>query len=155
MKITYIALALMLTSLSAHADPVLLGQWKSNRELTMNFANEYAKLEARQVRFLGQIIGEMTVKFSSRNVVSEMPELRIKTESNESDGVKFVGFKEVSSYKIIGTTRSQVAVSYLLPVTHERVITIYNFEDENTMWIYASSTLFPKENYREYFVRVQ
>lgn len=153
MRNTLIALLVALASSSAQADPALVGKWKSNRELTMNFAREKARMEDKTILFLDQIMGKMTLVFSATRVSSEMPDWQSET----AEGVKsqLVGFRESHRYKQIGSTADQVALSSVEPVTGRRRITVYNFENQDTMWVYVGGEPFSEMNIREYFVRVK
>jgi hypothetical protein len=145
--------ALVLASASAHADPTLVGRWRSDQALTMAFAKERAKLEDKTVVFLDHIMGKMTLTFTPAKVAVEMPDV----ETQNAEGVKsqLKGFRESHSYKVIGKTSNQVAVLSTEPVTGRRHITVYTFEDRDTMWVYVGGTTFPHLNIREYFVRVK
>lgn len=153
MKSILAALVFLLAAATSYADPVLLGKWRSDKTLTMGFAIERAKLEDKTVRFLDQMMGRMTLTFSRSRVTSVMPDW----ESETVEGVKssLVGFSETHAYKVVATTPTQVAVVSMEPVTDRRTITVYNFEDKDTMWVYLGGPTFPQMNIREYFVRDQ
>ena len=153
MRLTLATIALASTCSSAYADPVLLGKWRSDRQLTMQFARDRAKLEDKTLLFLEQLMGKMTVTFSPNRIVSEMPDWQSKNANGEKSGL--AGFKEVHRYKLLATTPTQVAVSSVEPVTGRRTITVYNFENKNTMWVYLGASAFSEMNIREYFVRIE
>ena len=54
----------------------LLGKWKSNKELTMKFADENAKLPQEQRLFLENIVGQMTVSYTKNSTVTSFPKAR-------------------------------------------------------------------------------
>ena len=153
MRTIFILVAAISVCFGAHADPALLGKWRSDRELTMSFAEERAKLEDKTMLFLKQMVGLQTITFTATQVRSEMP----NWESTTADGLtsKLIGFDETHPYKRIGTTANQVAVASQEPVTGRTRITVYNFEDEDTMWVYLGGAPFPQMNIREYFVRAK
>ncbi len=153
MRTIVATLVLLWSALPALADPVILGKWQSDRELTMLFAKERARLEDKTYLFLEQMMGRMTLTFTAIRLKSEMPDWQSETV----DGVKsqLVGFRESHAYKVIGSSRDQVAVVSTEPVTGRKHITVYNFEDEDTMWVYLGGAPFPQMNIREYFVRVK
>jgi|JI6StandDraft_1071083.scaffolds.fasta_scaffold778506_1 hypothetical protein len=153
MKHLLIALCLSLLSAVTQAEPVLLGEWKSDKQKTMAFAKAQAKLEEKTYFFLEQIMGQMTVTFSRGRIKSEMPSRPIETLEGAKSN--FTGFTETHDYKVLAKTQSQVAISSQEPVTGRKVITVFNFEDENTMWVYIGGASFPQLNIREYFVRVK
>ena len=153
MRTTLFALAVVLTSISARADPSLVGKWRSERELTIAFARDRAKLEDKTLLFIEQMMGRMTLTFTPRRIASEMPDWQ--SEDAAGNKSNLVGFKETHSYKLLGSTRTQVAIASVEPVTGRHAITIYNFDNENTMWVYLGGAPFPEMNIREYFVRVK
>jgi hypothetical protein len=138
---------------SAHAEPILIGKWKSDRELTMRFAKERAKMEDKSMLFLDQMMGRLTLVFTPTEVSAEMPDW----QSQPVGGVKsqHVGFRESHRYNVLGGTEDQVAVDSPELVTGRQRITVYNFEGPDTMWIYLGGASFPKLNMREYFVRIK
>jgi len=119
----------------------------------MSFAKERARLEDKTVRFLDQMMGKMTLTFSQTKVESEMPDWQ--SETTEGVRSNLVGFRESHRYKVLGASRNQVAVVSTEPVTGRRQITVYNFDDEDTMWVYLGGAALPQLNIREYFVRVK
>lgn len=153
MKTIVTAALLMCAAISAMADPVVLGRWQSDRERTMKFARDHAKLEDKTLLFLAQILGRMTLTFTSKTLKSEMPD----TQSETAEGVKsqLVGFRELHAYRVIGSSRDQVAVLSVEPVTGRKRVTVYNFEDQDIMWVYLGGAPFPQMNIREYFVRIK
>jgi hypothetical protein len=153
MKRLAAVLLLALAWISAHAEPVLLGKWKSNHELTMRFARERAKMEDKTLLFFGQMMGRMTLDFTSSLVSSDMPDWQSETVSGVKSNLS--GFHESHRYEVLGSTADQVAVDSVEPVSGRRKITVYNFEDDDTMWIYLGGGTFPQMNVREYFVRIQ
>ncbi len=153
MKNVLVAVVLTLIATASQADPVLLGKWKSDKELTMAFATARAKLEDKTILFLEQMMGRMTITFTQSRITSVMPDW----ESETAEGVRsnLAGFNESHTYKIIATTPTEVAISSVEPVTRRKDITVFHFEDKNTMWVYLGGATFPQMNIREYFVRVQ
>ncbi len=119
----------------------------------MKFARDHAKLEDKTLLFLAQILGRMTLTFTSKTLKSEMPD----TQSETAEGVKsqLVGFRELHAYRVIGSSRDQVAVLSVEPVTGRKRVTVYNFEDQDIMWVYLGGAPFPQMNIREYFVRIK
>jgi hypothetical protein len=138
---------------SAHAEPSLTGKWKSDSAKTMQFNNERARLEDRSVKFLSQLMGRMTVTFTQKTITYEMKDWEFETENGEKR--PFKGFKEVRPYRLIGRTSKSIAIQSRAPVIGEEEITVFNFVDKNTMWIYSgrNADAVPLEHLREYFVR--
>ena len=143
--------ALLLAALSAHAAPPLVGTWHSDRDRTIAFARAHAKIEEKTVAFLEQAMGRLTLVITATHISSDMPDY----ESTTVEGVttRMVGFREIHPYRKLGASETQVSVLSAEPVTGRSIITVYNFDDENTMWIYVGGPSFPDLNIREYFVR--
>ena len=119
----------------------------------MRFAREHASLENKTLLFLEQMMGRLTLTFAAAQLTSQLP----NWESETSEGVKsqLVGFKETHPYRVVATTRTQVAVVTPEPVTGRQAITVYNFDNADTMWIYLGGASFPEMTVREYFVRIK
>jgi hypothetical protein len=144
---------LLVACATARAEPVLVGHWKSDSGLTMQFNRERAKLEDRSVKFLTQLMGRMTVTFTKTTIAYEMKDWEFETEASEKR--PFKGFKEVQPYRQIGKTPKSIAILSREAVTGEEEITVFNFIGPNTMWVYSGRTgeSVPTEHLREYFVR--
>lgn len=151
---TFLTFYILLTSLSAQAQiPRIIGKWQSDRDLTMAFAKDHRKLSERTNLFLDQLMGRLTLTFTKSTVSSSMPD----SNSTTFEGVKsqLRGFTEKNRYKALAATKTQVAILSLEPVTGIKTISVYNFEDANTMWVYLGGESFPNLNIREYFRRIQ
>ncbi|KQV93397.1 hypothetical protein [Rhizobacter sp. Root1221] len=149
-----IATLLMLAvSCVSHAEPVLLGTWKSDKQRTLAFAQARTKLEHKTFLFLEQIMGQMTLTISKDTITSRMPDVPIES----ADGVKsnFVGSVESHPYKRLGGTQTEIAVLTKEPFTGRDSIVVHHFVDSDTMWIYVAGTAMPNLHIREYFVRVK
>ena len=143
------------TIFSVGAQPNIIGRWKSDAERTMNFNSAHAKLSEKKHHFLSQILGHLTVTFTENEVHLEMPSLEV-TAANGKRNI-FVGFKETNPYQVLGYSSKSIAILSPQPVTGgPKVITVYNFENSNIMWIYLAGADkdFPDEHLREYFVRI-
>jgi hypothetical protein len=143
----------LIVATCARAEPTLAGQWISDNSRTMQFNTERAKLEERSVKFLSQLMGRMTVTFTSKTITYEMKDWVFEAQNGEKH--PFKGFKEVQPYRLIGRTPRSIAIQSRAPVTGEETITVFNFVDQNTMWVYSGRTAeaLPTEHLREYFVR--
>ena len=150
-------IAAFLTSaacIAASASPSLIGTWTSSRELSMAFARDHARLEPRTEKFLNQMMGRLTVRFDADRIAYDLPDWDVEVEGV---GHRMVGFREAHPYKILFVNDTSVVVQGAQPVTGKQVVTVYNFVDDNTMWIYCGSPDkgLPDMNIREYFVRVK
>ena len=89
----FLALLLMAALATvANADPNLVGQWKSDSELSMRFNNERAKLDSKTALFLSQLMGHMTLTFTADAMTSELPDLETKTQEGRKRPL--TGFRE-------------------------------------------------------------
>lgn len=148
-------LAVLVSTMAAvavHASPHLDGTWRSSHDLTMAFARKHAKLEERTEHFLDQIMGRLVLRFDGQQVASEMPDWYV-----EIGGARrhMTGFREVSGYKVLFSNDSVIVVKGRQQVTGKEVVTVYNFIDDDTMWVYqgGADKITPDLNIREYFVR--
>jgi hypothetical protein len=144
---------LVFLNLGALAQPVLVGHWKSDADRTMRFNKERARLDDKKVAFLSQLMGKMTITFTEDSIAYDMPDVNMRLGDGQVQ--RFQGSKETHPYSRLGHTRNTVAVRSKAPVVGNEAITVYNFEDANTMWVYVGSADMglPDEHLREYFVR--
>ena len=139
---------------TAQASPSLVGTWISSHDLTMAFAHKHAKLEERTERFLDQIMGRLTLRFDGRHVTSEMPDW----DAHLGNGSPHLeGFRETNDYEILFTGDHVAVVKTKQKATGKEVVTIYNFIDKDTIWVYqdGADKITPDLNIREYFVRIK
>jgi hypothetical protein len=136
------------------ASPSLLGQWKSDRDLSISFIHENVKLQPKTEKFIGDIMGRLTLNFTDTEVTSLLPDFNVVIEGKTHE---MKGFVSSSSYTVLYSSPKVVAVSSEEPVTGNTVVTIYNFVDRNTFWVYTggSDKALPDSHYREYFRRVE
>jgi hypothetical protein len=141
-------------AIPAKAEPRLIGQWKSDATLTMRFNSEHAKLEDKTVLFLSQLTGHLTITFTTTTIALDMPD--IETMTAEGKKSTLVGFRETHSYRLLGATSDAVAIKSRESVNGKDAITVYNFENPDTMWVYLASAGAPLSlHLREYFVRIK
>ena len=150
---TVLTAILVFVSVAASAEPTLDGRWQSDRDLTMRFARERAKLEERTTVFLGQMMGRLTLEFSQGVLKSSMPSW--ESVRANGDRSQLAGFTESHPYAVVAATSNQVAIVSPEPVSGAQRITVYNFDDPNTMWVYLGAAASSDLNIREYFVRVK
>ncbi len=148
------ALMSTIAIVAVHASPKLDGTWVSSHDLTMAFANKHAKLEERTERFLDQIMGRLVVRFDGKHVASDMPDWDAEIGGERRH---MTGFRESTEYKVLFANDNVVVVKGRQQVTGKEVVTVYNFVDGDTMWVYQDSAdkNIPDLNIREYFVRTK
>lgn len=139
---------------TVQASPSLVGTWVSSHDLTMAFANKHAKLEERTTHFLDQIMGRLTLRFDGKRVTSDMPDWDADIGGQRRH---LTGFRETSEYQVLFSSDKVVVVKVRQQMTGEQVVTVYNFVDEDTMWVYqdGADKKIPDLNIREYFVRAR
>lgn len=136
------------------AEPNLVGQWKSDADLTMRFNSSRSKLEPKTELFLSQIMGHLTLTFTEDTIAFDMP--NVDTQTAEGKKSQLVGFRETHPYRVLGATADSIAVQSVEPVTGKDTITVYNFVGPDTMWVYSGGTEnVPSSHLREYFVRIE
>jgi hypothetical protein len=139
----------------AQAEPTLIGQWKSDANLTMSFNTAHAKLDDRKLLLSSQLVGHMTVTFSARDETMVMPDLDIK--NGEGKTSRLPGTQQTNRYRLLGSTPNAIAIAKVESNNGIESITVYNFEGPDTMWVYSggSDTVAPDSHLREYFVRIK
>jgi hypothetical protein len=153
MRRLFALLLIVAFATSARAEPKLVGQWKSDADLSMRFNTERSKLESKTTLFLSQLLGHMTVTFTVNTVVVDMP--NVETRTAEGQMSQLTGFRETHRYRVLGTTADAVAIKSVEPVTGKDAITVYNFVGPDTMWVYSGGVDSATSTHlREYFVRV-
>ena len=151
----FLLAALMLVSMNASAPPTasLVGEWRSDRIRTMNYLRQHVKLEKRTDHFLEQMMGRLTITFSTDRVKSVMPayDATINGKSHH-----MTGFESDNTYRVLYSGPRVVVVSSLQPVTNTLAVTTYNFDGPDVIWIYTGGAdqVLPDSHYREYFRRV-
>jgi hypothetical protein len=141
-------LALIVWSSQSSADPVLIGQWISDREASAAFNETHARLEARTALMIKEFMGRLVVTFGEAEVSYDLPNFVANI-----DGKTFpvTGLSETHPYAVVATTRSSIAIRTIEPVSHQPVIVVYNFVSDDRAWIYVRST---QAHIREYYRRV-
>ena len=151
----YILASVLLMSLAtpAFGTPSLVGKWQSDRELTMEFIKENVRLEDKTYRFLGDMMGRLTLTFTAEEVRFSLPDWDVMIEGEERH---MVGFSNETSYTVLYVNEHVIVVTGAEPVTGREIVTTYNFDSPDLMWIYTggAGNALPNSHYREYFRRV-
>jgi hypothetical protein len=136
------------------ANPNLIGKWRSDRELTMSFIKKNVKLEPKREKFLQDIMGRLTITFNKTNVISVLPDVEVTIEGKKHN---MVGFTENSTYKVVAANRNVIVVSEKENVSGRQILTTYNFESDDVIWVYTGGAdrATSDSHYREYFRRVR
>lgn len=150
-----VALLLMAVfATSANADPNLVGQWKSDSDISMRFNNERAKLDSKTALFLSQLMGHMTLTFTAEAMTSELPNLETKTQEGRKRPL--TGFRETHPYRVLAVASDSVAIKTVAVVTGRDTIIVYNFIGPDMLWVYAGGEDNSESlHLREYYVRVK
>lgn len=154
MRRLFALLLMAAVATSAYADPNLVGQWKSDSEISMRFNNERAKLDSKTALFLSQLMGHMTLTFTADAMTSELPDLETKTQEGRKRPL--TGFRETHPYRVLGVASDSVAIKTVAPVTGRDTIVVYNFISPDMLWVYAGGEDNSESlHLREYYVRVK
>jgi hypothetical protein len=154
MRRLFALLLMMPLASSANADPNLVGQWKSDSDISMRFNTERAKLDSKTALFLSQVMGHMTLTFTADAMTSELPNLETKTQEGRKRPL--TGFRETHSYRVLGVASDSIAVKTVAPVTGRDTIIVYNFISPDMLWVYAGGEDNSQSlHLREYYVRVK
>lgn len=147
--------SVLLITLSAPvlADPSLIGIWQSDEKLTMRFINDHVKLQDNTRKFLGDIMGRLTITFTQGMVNSSLPDYDVFVDGKKHH---MAGFNEDSPYTVLYSTSRVVVASGRELFTGNTVVTTYNFDSPDIMWIYTGGAdkNLPDSHYREYFRRL-
>ena len=154
MRRLFALLLMMAFATAANADPNLVGQWKSDTDISMRFNTERAKLDSKTALFLSQLMGHMTLTFTADAMTSELPDLETRTQEGRKRPL--TGFRETHPYRVLGVASDSVAVKTVAPVTGRDAIVVYNFISPDMMWVYAGGEDNSQSlHLREYYVRVK
>jgi hypothetical protein len=151
-----IALAVALVSFASGviAEPNLIGQWKSDADLTMRFNSSRSALEPNTELFLSQIMGHLTLTITADSIAFDMPDVETKTAEGKKS--QLVGFRETHPYRVLVATSDSIAIKSVEPVTDKDTITVYNFVGPDTMWVYSGGADNASSSHlREFFVRIK
>ena len=151
MKKSLATLALVAIASTAHACPTLNGTWTSSHDLTMAFTRKHAKLEERTDHFLDQMMGRLTIRFDGTRVAYNLPDWDADIKGKQHH---MAGFREASDYQVLFCNDSTIVMKARQPFTNKEAVTVYNFVDTDTAWVYQGSADqgTPDLNIREYFV---
>jgi hypothetical protein len=145
-------LNLIIISGCALKDDRLSGKWRSDLELTTNFNENHAILTERQKKLFSQLFGQMEVTYLRPGQCEVfMPKNKTDTgnkaiESDES--------KVVSEFKIIYKNENQIVILYNDCLLGKKV-SILNFDNDNTYWIYIGESGLFDTHIREYFKKIE
>jgi hypothetical protein len=134
---------------AASADPLLIGQWISDRDASAAFNDEHARLQEKTAAFLKDSMGRLVVTFGTGKVSYELPNFTTKIDGKE---YPITGYSETHPYTVIATTPNSIAIRTVEPVSHEPVVVVYNFVASDKVWIYVSTS---DSHVREYFKRIE
>lgn len=148
-----ICLLISLNASAAPAQPSLIGVWKSDRALTMKFAEKNNRLLPKTEHFWSEMVGRLTLTITSNSIRQELPDWDVDIEGKTHH---MVGFSNSSPYKITYSGPDAAVIVAKNPVTLASEPTTYNFVDTDTFWIYSGrgNDESPGSHLREYFKRV-
>lgn len=137
---------------SVSSCPSLDGTWRSNHKLTLDYTASYAKIPEHAYEFINQVVGTAEITYSQGVMTMKDVPTREVEISGKSYGWK--GTNESVAYVNLGCTPYSVAIKYTM--YNQEIISLLNFVDNNTYWVYMGSPLLEDvSNSREYFVKVK
>jgi hypothetical protein len=120
----------------------LIGQWKSNRELTIPTIHlEHPLPPEKQSRF-NSLFGLMVVTYDKAEMRLYMPEFE-----------KYPSWSATEPYRIVAALADRVVIRSKNPRTKQDESTTIMFEGPNRYWVDVSGT--PGVTGREYFDRIR
>lgn len=148
MKIRFIFLILLTINQPATAESNLIGEWISDRELSIEYARKHIKMQEKTYQFLEEMLGRMRITFTPSQVKLDLPDWESISLGKHYN---MTGFNETYSYQILATTPTKVVIlTNAAATTEEALVVIYTFEGDDIMWTYVESFASP---IREYFRR--
>jgi len=132
----------------------LRGTWQSDREASMTFARENARLQPKTEAFLAALYGHMTLTFTRSEAHLVMPDIEVPV-SGESR--PFVGFDQRTKYKVLFCNSTMLVWSGKMSFDSEPKASTLVFLDPNTFWVYAGGAdpKVPDLHTREFFRRLK
>jgi len=132
----------------------LAGTWKSDRQATMAFVRENAKLQSKTEDFLQALVGHMTLTFRKNELHLVMPDIEVPVSGEKRP---FAGFEERKPYKMLFCSASMIVFSTKGSFSDSHEATTFNFVGPDTVWVYMGTTRsgVPDINAREYFQRIR
>ncbi len=148
----YVAASLVLLCLFASAggcaSPAkptpLIGKWRSDRTLTMNYFRKTVKSNAVTTRFLEDTTGRLTLQFTQDRVKADTPAFDFHVLKR---AVHEAASHVESSYSVVAADAKTVSISII--DKGKATTKTYNFEGNDTIWI-ATDGAPP----REYYTRI-
>jgi hypothetical protein len=131
----------------------LIGVWKSDHALTMDWLHKHTTMTPKQAAFLDQLEGHMTLTFTRDRLTSDMPSIDMTIEGKPRH---MDGFRDIANYLVVASGPQRVSISNVNHATGLPMVSEFNFDGPDTMWTPMGgigSPLDPKS--REYFRRVK
>lgn len=149
-----IALLISFLSISTPAlsAPTLIGEWKSDRKLTMAYTSKNVRYEPKLLALLDRLLGRMTITFTTTQLHQHLPDEDKTTAPNQRP---LAGFDTNLSYTILYTGKKVIVAVDGEPFSDNQKVTKYNFDGPDVMWIDmgGADTSTPDLAGREYFRR--
>jgi hypothetical protein len=148
-----ITLILFLCCSCASQKSQLIGKWKSDHDLSMDYIEKNVKMRQKPLRFLDSLTGHLTINFSERRKTFDLPDLTVLVNGKETT---FQGARYITTYKILFQTEKQIVITSINQFTKKSEATIFYFDSPDLMWVYlgGADDSIPDLHAREYFRRV-
>lgn len=128
------------------------GTWKSDWALTKKHIDAECKLTKEEISGLERMMGKMTVRYTGIRAMFTMPEIRFKRDCKDR---VLEGWTSEEELNVIGRTKTQIAIlsRTVSPSIYNDSITLINFVDADTYWVYLGHSALAGHHVREYFRR--
>jgi hypothetical protein len=119
----------------------LIGKWRSDRTLTMNYFRKAVKSNAVTTQFLQDTTGHLTLEFTRDRVKASTPAFDFHVLKR---AVHEAASQVESPYSVVAATAKSVAISIV--EKGKATTKTYNFDGNDTIWI-ATDGAPPREYY--------
>jgi hypothetical protein len=123
------------------ASTPLIGKWRSDRTLTMNYFRKTVKSNAVTTQFLEDTTGHLTLEFTRDRVRADTPAFDFHVLKR---AVHEAASHIESPYSVVATNGKTVSISIM--EKGKATTKTYNFEGNDTIWI-ATDGAPPREYY--------
>jgi len=147
-------LALLSFSNLVSAAPNIIGEWKSDAQLSTRFNAAHGGLDGRKTALLSQLAGHLTMTFTAETVSFDLPAFEVTGPDGKQRSLP--ANHEAREYHVLEATENTVTAESINQSSGEKNVDVFTFDGPDVFWIPLTSE--PKSSghsqLREYFVRV-
>lgn len=131
----------------------LIGTWRSDRELSLRFAEKHTALESGQADFLRGVLGKLELTFEPSRMRYRMPAVDAPVQGEIRH---FGGSDWKYDYEVLGTDSDSTAIIVRFLYGKDRIWHVH-FTADDEFWIYSEDGDYGLRdlNFREYFQRMK